>query len=108
MKKKYLYLLVVLSFVFCLVGCGNNITSVNTTTNNPTTTTTTQSITTNEVTTNITTTTEYVGPESGSNRVGRSGGWDNDIEWCKVHARTQKESSFRDCQFGFRVVRNAQ
>ena len=59
MKKKYLYLLVVLSFVFCLVGCGNNITSVNTTTNNPTTTTTTQSITTNEVTTNITTTTEH-------------------------------------------------
>ena len=58
MKKKYLYLLVVLSFVFCLVGCGNNITSVNTTTNNPTTTTT-QSITTNEVTTNITTTTEH-------------------------------------------------
>ena len=56
----------------------------------------------------LVTTTEYVGPESGSNRVGRSGGWDNDIEWCKVHARTQKESSFRDCQFGFRVVRNAQ
>ena len=57
MKKKYLYLLVVLSFVFCLVGCGNNITGANTTTANPTTTT--QSITTNEVTTNITTTTEH-------------------------------------------------
>ena len=45
------------------------------------------------------------GPESGSNRVIRGGGWINDADYCRSAYRDNADPSLRDNDLGFRLAR---
>lgn len=49
----------------------------------------------------------YTGPESGSYRVIRGGGWSDPIKDCAPDVRDKKEPLFKSAKVGFRVVHSA-
>ena len=48
------------------------------------------------------------GPDTGSNRVGRGGGWDSSASYCAVSYRYGNSPYVQNYSFGFRLVRSAQ
>ncbi len=49
--------------------------------------------------------TDPLGPESGSNKVYRSGSWVHDAEYCRSAFRSFMEPSYRNIVIGFRILR---
>lgn len=56
----------------------------------------------------ITTNTPSTGASSGSDRVGRGGGWSRSADYCAVQNRYSRNPISRYDTFGFRLVRSAQ